>query len=410
MDKPTVLYISYDGLTDPLGQSQILPYIFGLSRAGYRFVIVSFEKPDRYEKYGKALRETLEKNDIGWYCGRFRSGIPGLSKMADMREMHRLSRKACVDFKPSIIHCRSYVASLAGLKLSEKYHIPFIFDMRGLWADERFDAGIWSRSNPLRRMQYRYFIRKEKEFLTQSAHVVSLTYKAIEILETRHQVNLQNKSSVVRTCTDTAFFNTLNLENNRKEIRRQLGVRDEEFMLVYSGSTGTWYMVKEMIHFFSVLLKIQPDSRFLLLTRTAPEEILPWLGNEIRDKVIVQPSPYNEVCKWLNACDAGIYFIHPWFSKNASTATKTGEMAACGLPVVANPIGDMEAVFAQYRLGILISDFSEATYETAAREILKIKPGTISIPAEYELESAVKTYYEIYCREGVDSKKGWNHK
>ena len=27
-----ILYISYDGITDPLGQSQILPYIIGLTK------------------------------------------------------------------------------------------------------------------------------------------------------------------------------------------------------------------------------------------------------------------------------------------------------------------------------------------------------------------------------------------
>lgn len=399
MNNKTVLYISYDGLTDPLGQSQILPYIFELSRAGFRFVVISFEKPERYEKKGKELREELGKYNIVWLCGRFRSGIPGFSKMADLREMKRLGRKAYHDYKPAVIHCRSYVASLTGLLLSEKYQIPFIFDMRGLWADERFDAGIWNRSNPLRRIQYRYFIKKEKDFLVRSAHVVSLTHKAIEILETRHRVNIKSKSSVVRTCTDTVFFNTANRAVNRKEIRQRLGISEETFLLVYSGSTGTWYMMKEMLQFFSVLLKIKPDSRFLLLTQSAPDEIARWVGSDIRDKVIVQAASYSDVCKWLNACDAGIYFIHPWFSKNASTATKTGEMAACGLPVVANPIGDMEAVFAQHRLGILISDFSENTYETAARELIKIKPGSISIPAEYELESAVKTYYDIYCRQ-----------
>ena len=27
-----ILYLTYDGITDPLGQSQILPYLFGLSK------------------------------------------------------------------------------------------------------------------------------------------------------------------------------------------------------------------------------------------------------------------------------------------------------------------------------------------------------------------------------------------
>ena len=42
-----VLYISYDGMTDPLGQSQVLPYLCGLSKSGYQFTILSFEKKQR---------------------------------------------------------------------------------------------------------------------------------------------------------------------------------------------------------------------------------------------------------------------------------------------------------------------------------------------------------------------------
>ena len=44
-----ILYISYDGITDPLGQSQILPYIIGLTK-NYKFHIISFEKPNRFKR------------------------------------------------------------------------------------------------------------------------------------------------------------------------------------------------------------------------------------------------------------------------------------------------------------------------------------------------------------------------
>ena len=52
-----VLYITYDGLTDPLGQSQILPYLKGLAKHGYQFTILSFEKKDRFQKE-KLLKTT----------------------------------------------------------------------------------------------------------------------------------------------------------------------------------------------------------------------------------------------------------------------------------------------------------------------------------------------------------------
>ena len=51
-NKPKILFIMYDGLTDPLGQSQVLSYIKHLS-ANYSFDIVfgnRFKAIIRYKK------------------------------------------------------------------------------------------------------------------------------------------------------------------------------------------------------------------------------------------------------------------------------------------------------------------------------------------------------------------------
>ena len=44
------LYLSYDGLTDPLGQSQILPYLKELS-INTEIHIISSEKKENFKKY-----------------------------------------------------------------------------------------------------------------------------------------------------------------------------------------------------------------------------------------------------------------------------------------------------------------------------------------------------------------------
>ena len=42
--KKKSLFISYDGLSDPLGQSQIIPYVLHLSKYSKEIHIISFEK------------------------------------------------------------------------------------------------------------------------------------------------------------------------------------------------------------------------------------------------------------------------------------------------------------------------------------------------------------------------------
>ncbi len=66
-----VLYISYNGMLDPLGQSQVIPYLKELSRAGVRFTLLSFEGPKGYTSEGRErcerLRTELASSEIDWH-------------------------------------------------------------------------------------------------------------------------------------------------------------------------------------------------------------------------------------------------------------------------------------------------------------------------------------------------------
>ena len=46
--------------------------------------------------------------------------------------------------------------------------------MRGFYADERVDGGIWNKSHVIYKNNYNYFKSKEKEFLQESKHVICL--------------------------------------------------------------------------------------------------------------------------------------------------------------------------------------------------------------------------------------------
>ena len=56
----TCLYFTYDGLLDPLGQSQILPYILNLSEKGFKFIIISYEKTYQSKTKVAKLKKVLK--------------------------------------------------------------------------------------------------------------------------------------------------------------------------------------------------------------------------------------------------------------------------------------------------------------------------------------------------------------
>ena len=52
------LYVSYDGLLDPLGQSQVLPYVEALAKS-HEITVLSFEKNERSKDEINNLKKRL---------------------------------------------------------------------------------------------------------------------------------------------------------------------------------------------------------------------------------------------------------------------------------------------------------------------------------------------------------------
>ena len=84
-----VLFISYDGLTDPLGQSQVIPYLAGLSKYGYQFTILSCDKPGPYKKNKAYVEKLLEPHSIKWVSLPYHKFPPVLSSMYDLNRIKK---------------------------------------------------------------------------------------------------------------------------------------------------------------------------------------------------------------------------------------------------------------------------------------------------------------------------------
>ena len=66
-----VLYFSYDGLLDPLGESQIVPYVSAISDAGYSLTIISYEKIERTKEQIESMEIKLQKIGVQWVAYNF---------------------------------------------------------------------------------------------------------------------------------------------------------------------------------------------------------------------------------------------------------------------------------------------------------------------------------------------------
>ena len=79
-----ILYITYDGILDQLGESQILPYIYGISKNKNKVHILSFEKRIRYSRYSEDTKKILSSKSIEWTPLSFTSDLGVLGKIFDL--------------------------------------------------------------------------------------------------------------------------------------------------------------------------------------------------------------------------------------------------------------------------------------------------------------------------------------
>ena len=159
MTKQTgVLYVSYDGMTDNLGQSQVIPYLQKLSVQGFSIHIISCEKPQVFEKREMVISKLLKASGVVWHPIPYTSKPAVVSTMYDLHVLEQKAREIVMGKANNIclLHCRSYISAHVGLYCQQKFGIPWIFDMRGFYADERVEGGLWRLSNPVFRMVYRY--------------------------------------------------------------------------------------------------------------------------------------------------------------------------------------------------------------------------------------------------------------
>jgi glycosyltransferase involved in cell wall biosynthesis len=366
----SVLFISYNGMLDPLGQSQVIPYLRELSKRGVRFTLLSFERAAAFEPEGVArcekLRGQLAEDNIEWHWLRYHQ-TPSLPAtvydvLAGIRYARRLVRRNRI----GMVHARSHIPATIALSLKKTFGLKMIFDLRGLLAEEYADAGHWKEDS----FPYRLTKRMERRFFAASDGIVTLTEAIWPIIKEWDGLRGREIAhEVIPCCADLERFR---FDSKLRAARRaELGL-EKSFVLVYSGSIGGWYLMEEMADFFAALSKRCEDAHFLWLTPGGHDRIHALMkARALSDRrYTIRASAPADVPSYLSASDAGLAFIKPCFSKLASSPTKTAEYLACELPIIINAgVGDSDLLVTREKVGALVIDFNEQEYGRAAAQV-----------------------------------------
>lgn len=388
-----VLYISYDGMLEPLGQSQVLAYLERLAQ-DHPIHLISFEKGEDWARVSErqALRARIAATGIVWHPLRYHKRPSAIATAWDIAQGAALGMWLTLQHRLSIVHARSYVASLMALAIKRLTGARYVFDMRGFWADERVDGGLWPRGGRMYRVA-KWF---ERRFLLGADHVVSLTHAAVRIMKGFDY--LQGRMppfTVIPTCADLQRFRPA-----------ESAPRDGPFVLGYVGTVGTWYLFDEVAASVTALLRIKPDARFLVVNRGEHDHIRQRLqaAGVPMTTVEITSATHAEVPALMARMHAGIFFIKPAYSKQASAPTKLAEFLGCGIPCLGNAgVGDMAEVLRNERVGVAIDRFDAQAIRKGLREILELaEDATVAdrcvaaAQKHFSLNEGARRYAQIY--------------
>ena len=410
-----ILYITYDGLLDPLGASQILPYLYGISEHSGPIHILSFEKPERFAVGRDSLRVDLDRRGITWHPLPFSSNAGRwgfINKAWDFWRMYTRAWYIAARYKIQVVHARSHVAGWVGLFLKRILGTRLLFDCRGLWVDERVDKGGWDLSRASHRWQYRYFKARERALFRNADHIVVLTQAVVpEVIKLGAKES--DRITVIPCCADFEHFRVLD-EEQKKIVRQSFEWPTDGLVLGYLGSIGKMYMIEDYLKVFQLSATKRPDVFALLVTPDAGKAkmlVSKVLTPAVLERMKIMEASRDEVPRLLAAMDVLISFIQPSYARMGSSPTKNAEAMAMGIPLLCNPgVGDVEEQVTALHAGRIINPSTE-NWSDGIIEVLEetIRLGGIDLRKRarmvFGLENANRKYEKIYAELKISLKR-----
>lgn len=370
------LYICYFGLRQPLVQTQVIPYLLEIAKDGAAIELLTFEPGIKKQWTPESIdnqRRELRKIGIEWHLLPYHKRPSALATLYDIFRGTCRIRRLVKRKKIDILHCRVHVPMLMGTiaRKTSRNKPKLLFDIRGFFPEEYTDAGVWPENGWI----YKTVKRIERWLMCESDAFVLVAEKARDILfpearETGSDV-LGRPVEVIPCCVDFVqrFAGTPDIL--RAEYRERLGIADR-YVVIHVGALGGLYLTEEIADILSVLKEANAKTFALFLTQSEPQKIVSLLeqkGFSERD-FLVTKVPAADVQGYLEASDVGLSLVKASYSTLSRSPTKIPEYLACGLPVIANRgVGDVDELIEQNKVGVLIDDFSKASYLKAFAEV-----------------------------------------
>lgn len=361
VSKPHVLYISRTGMLEPLGQTQVLNYLGGLSKT-VDFTLITFERKSSDSEKHKQVESFCARHSIQWIelpyrnRPRFLAGL--INIFAALIKAFKVQRRRPITF----VHARSYIPAIIALAMTKIYGVPYVFDLRGLWPEELITSQRIKRNSLLHRLIDRF----EEVLIKNAAIVVSVTKAGIDWLSEKYGPRSSlERSYVIPGSADLDRFSV----NERG--------RDVPIIIGCHGSIlNGWFRPDLLGKAFALLAKRFPSATFEVVTPNDSGQVLSSLGDTsvYHDRLKIYASPVNDISDVLSRHDLSVFFYSGGMaSELGRSPVRMGEALGSGLPVLTNTgVGDVAEIVRENEVGVVIRDDTDEGLEDAVDRVSRM--------------------------------------
>ena len=376
-------------MLEPLGYSQVLKYLLEISTE-FEITLISFEKEVDLSKteLKESVDDLCKDHNIKWIWLKYDNWPKLSSHLFNIIKLFLVVFFLLCRKRISFIHIRSCFPGVVIPILARIFNFEFIFDMRGLWADEKHDRLGWSKTS----YKYRFFKQLESWLLIKSVKIITLTLGLKKLLIESKKIP-NNKIEVIRTCADPKEFFPIK------------GSKKDSLTIGYLGSMDTAYSFEEIVKFFHNFLKFHNNSTLKILSKFDKEDLYVLLKKYKipRSQVVMNYALREELNKEINTFDIVIFYLKENYSVIASMPTKVGEALSCGKPIICNTFNrDISELVENNNIGYLYN-FKDEYEDSVNKKIMSlvnsevVKNNCIKLAKiEFNLISAAQNYLEIY--------------
>ena len=204
---------------------------------------------------------------------------------------------------------------------------------------------------------FRNNVRKIEKFSVENADFrMAVSNQLVEYW--RKNYNYTGTSHIVIPCTlDAKYFKKVILfnQNHAAKIKKELGISENDIVLVYSGSTAPWQSFELLVKLFVPILLSDPRIKILFLSKKTRENTS--LQSKFPERVLIKWVKHSDVINYLAACDYGILVREQSYTNKVASPTKFAEYLFAGLPVlISKDLGDFSEFVKLNNCGIVLSE------------------------------------------------------